>query len=84
MAEHMDVVDDHEKRYKNSLTQESGRTNLDPTSQPAKRQRHMAYSQVGGVSPGLIVGVGKAGLIWDHQSVGGLSNQASDQNCRKT
>ena len=51
---------------------------------PAKRQRHMAYSQVGGVSPGLIVGIGKAGLIWDHQSVGGLSNQASDQNCRKT
>ena len=28
---------------------------------PAKRQRHMTYGQVGGVSPGLIVGIGKAG-----------------------
>ena len=29
--------------------------------QPAKRPRRMTYSQVGGVSPGLIVGIGKAG-----------------------
>ena len=28
---------------------------------PAKRQRRMTYGQVGGVSPGLIVGIGKAG-----------------------
>ena len=27
----------------------------------AKRQRHMTFGQVGGVSPGLIVGIGKAG-----------------------
>ena len=27
----------------------------------AKRQRRMTYGQVGGVSPGLIVGIGKAG-----------------------
>ena len=71
MAEHMDVVDNHEKRYKNSLTQESGRTrsSMAPKRKrtstrrrkPAKRQRQMAYSQVGGVSLGLIVGIGKAG-----------------------
>ena len=40
---------------------------------PAKRQRRMTYSQVGGVSPGLIVGIGKAGYgitkaIGDHQT----------------
>ena len=28
---------------------------------PAKRPRRMTYSQVGGVSPGLIVGIGKVG-----------------------
>ena len=28
---------------------------------PAKRQQRMIYGQVGGVSPGLIVGIGKAG-----------------------
>ena len=28
---------------------------------PAKRQRRRTYSQVGGVSPGLLVGIGKAG-----------------------
>ena len=28
---------------------------------PAKRQRRMTYGQVGGISPGLIVGIGKAG-----------------------
>ena len=27
---------------------------------PAKRQRRMTYGQVGGVSPGLIVGISKA------------------------
>ena len=41
--------------------------------QPAKRPRRMTYSQVGGVSPGLIVGIGKAGYgitkaIGDHQT----------------
>ena len=40
--------------------------------QPAKRQRRMTYSQVGGVSPGPIVGIGKAGYgitkaIGEHQ-----------------
>ena len=40
---------------------------------PAKRPRRMAYGQVGGVSPGLIVGIGKAGwgitkAIGDHQT----------------
>ena len=39
----------------------------------AKRQRHMTYGQVGGVSPGLIVGIGKAGYgitqaLGDHQT----------------
>ena len=39
---------------------------------PAKRQRRMTYGQVGGVSPGLIVGIGKAGYgitkaIGEHQ-----------------
>ena len=34
---------------------------------PAKRQRRMTYGQVGGVSPGLIVGIGKAGY-GDHQT----------------
>ena len=39
----------------------------------AKRQRHMTYGQVGGVSPGLIVGIGKAGYagtkaIGEHQT----------------
>ena len=29
----------------------------------AKRQRRMTYGQVGGVSPGLIVGIGKAGYV---------------------
>ena len=40
---------------------------------PAKRPRRMAYGQVGGVSLGLIVGIGKAGwgitkAIGDHQN----------------
>ena len=40
--------------------------------QPAKRLRRMTYSQAGGVSPGLIVGIGKAGYgitkaIGEHQ-----------------
>ena len=40
---------------------------------PAKRPRRMTYSQVGGVSPGLLVGIGKAGYgitkaIGDHQT----------------
>ena len=40
---------------------------------PAKRPRRMTYGQVGGVSPGLIVGIGKAGYritkaIGDHQT----------------
>ena len=40
---------------------------------PAKRQRRMTYGQVGGVSPGLIVGIGKAGYgitkaLGDHQT----------------
>ena len=39
---------------------------------PAKRQRRRVYSQVGGVSPGLLVGIGKAGYagtkaIGEHQ-----------------
>ena len=39
---------------------------------PAKRPRRMTYGQVGGVSPGLIVGIGKAGYgitkaIGEHQ-----------------
>ena len=39
---------------------------------PAKRSRRMTYGQVGGVSPGLIVGIGKAGYagtkaIGEHQ-----------------
>ena len=39
----------------------------------AKRQRRMTYGQVGGVSPGLIVGIGKAGYgiikaLGDHQT----------------
>ena len=40
---------------------------------PAKRQRRMTYGQVGGVSPGPIVGIGKAGYgitkaLGDHQT----------------
>ena len=40
---------------------------------PAKRPRRIAYGQVGGVSPGLIVGIGKAGYgitkaLGDHQT----------------
>ena len=40
---------------------------------PAKRQRGMTYGQVGGVSPGVIVGIGKAGYgitkaLGDHQT----------------
>ena len=40
---------------------------------PAKRQQRMIYGQVGGVSPGLIVGIGKAGYgitkaLGDHQT----------------
>ena len=40
---------------------------------PAKRQRRMTYGQVGGVSPGLIVGIGKDGYritkaLGDHQT----------------
>ena len=40
---------------------------------PAKRQRRMTYGQVGGVSLGLIVGIGKAGYgitkaLGDHQT----------------
>ena len=40
---------------------------------PVKRQRRMTYGQVGGVSPGLIVGIGKAvyGItkaLGDHQT----------------
>ena len=40
---------------------------------PAKRQQRMIYGQVGGVSPGLIVGIGKAGYgitkaLADHQT----------------
>ena len=40
---------------------------------PAKRPRRMTYGQVGGVSPGLLVGIGKAGYgitkaIGDHQT----------------
>ena len=43
-----------------------------PRRKPAKRQRRRAYSQVGGVSPGLFVGIGKAGYgitkaIGEHQ-----------------
>ena len=39
----------------------------------AKRQRYMTFGQVGGVSPGLIVGIGKAGYgitkaLGDHQT----------------
>ena len=39
----------------------------------AKRPRRVTYSQVGGVSPGLIVGIGKAGYgitkaIGEHQT----------------
>ena len=39
----------------------------------AKRPRRMTYGQVGGVSPGLIVGIGEAGYgitkaIGDHQT----------------
>jgi len=39
---------------------------------PAKRARRRTYSQIGGVSPGLLVGIGKAGYgitkaIGDHQ-----------------
>ena len=39
----------------------------------AKRQRHMTFGQVGGVSPDLIVGIGKAGYgitkaLRDHQT----------------
>ena len=39
---------------------------------PPKRPRRVTYSQVGGVSPGLIVGIGKAGYgitkaIGEHQ-----------------
>ena len=40
---------------------------------PAKRPRRMTYGHVGGVSPGLIVGIGKASYgitkaIGDHQT----------------
>ena len=40
---------------------------------PAKRQRRMTYGQVGGVSSGLIVGIGKAGYgitkaLGEHQT----------------
>ena len=40
---------------------------------PAKRQRRMTYGQVGGVSPGLIVGIVKDGYgitktLGDHQT----------------
>ena len=40
---------------------------------PAKRQRRMTYGQVGGISPGLILGIGKAGYritkaLGDHQT----------------
>ena len=40
---------------------------------PTKRQRRMTYSQEGGVSPGIIVGIGKAGYritkaLGDHQT----------------
>ena len=40
---------------------------------PAKRQRRMTYGQVGGVSPGLIGRIGKAGYgitkaLGDHQT----------------
>ena len=40
---------------------------------PAKRQWRMTYGQVGGVSPGLTVGIGKAGYgitkaLGDHQT----------------
>ena len=40
---------------------------------PAKRQRRMTYGQVGGVSPGLIEGIGKAGYgiskpLGEHQT----------------
>ena len=40
---------------------------------PAKLQQHMIYGQVGGVSLGLIVGIGKAGYgitkaLGDHQT----------------
>ena len=42
-------------------------------SRTAKRQRHMAYDQVGGVSPGLLIGIGKAGYgitkaLGEHQT----------------
>ena len=42
-------------------------------SKPANRQRRMTYGQVGGVSPGLIVGIGKAGYgitkaLGEHQT----------------
>ena len=40
---------------------------------PAKRQRRMTYGEMGGVSPGLLVGIGKAGYgitkaIGEHQT----------------
>ena len=42
------------------------------TRRPAKRRRRVIYTQVGGVSPGLIVGIGKASYgitkaIGEHQ-----------------
>ena len=51
---------------------------------PAKRQRRITYGQVGGFSPGLIVGGYWQSRLWDHQSLGGLSNQASQENILKT
>ena len=49
---------------------------------PAKRQRRMTYSQVGGVSPGLIVGICKAGYGIT-KAFGGASNLASYQIVEK-
>ena len=50
---------------------------------PSKRQRRMTYGQVGVVSPGLIVGIVKAGYgitkaLGEHQT------RASQENIRKT
>ena len=44
---------------------------------PAKRQQHMIDGQVGGVLPGLIVGIGEAGYgitkaLGDHQTKGAM------------
>ena len=64
-----------------------------PLPQPAKRQRRMTYGQVGGVSPGLIVGIGKASYgitkaLGDHQTkraikIAGKRRREVEQGKRK-